>query len=194
MFERFTRQARALVIDTQEQARRLGHHRIGCEHLLLAASASPTPVAQVLNALGLTPATIESAIAAQEARRPFDGIDEQALAAIGIDLDRIRASLQGTFAPQAWRRHEHERGGRRLLHRWRVLPQGHIPFSAPAKHCLERSLRVSLAAKDGYIGVEHVVLALTEIESPAVRRAFADAGTDPVVVRAAVRERSRRAG
>ena len=38
MFERFTEGARQVVVRAQENARRLGHNYIGCEHLLLAAA------------------------------------------------------------------------------------------------------------------------------------------------------------
>jgi Clp amino terminal domain, pathogenicity island component len=38
MFERFTDSARQVVVRAQEDARRLGHNYIGCEHLLLAAA------------------------------------------------------------------------------------------------------------------------------------------------------------
>ena len=36
MFERFTVDARAVVVAAQEEARRLGHDYIGTEHVLLA--------------------------------------------------------------------------------------------------------------------------------------------------------------
>jgi len=36
MFERFTTDARTVVSDAQQHARRMGHRYIGCEHLLLA--------------------------------------------------------------------------------------------------------------------------------------------------------------
>jgi len=35
MFERFTDEARVVVVHAQEEVRRLGHDRIGTEHLLL---------------------------------------------------------------------------------------------------------------------------------------------------------------
>jgi ATP-dependent Clp protease ATP-binding subunit ClpA len=39
MFERFTPDARTVVVHAQEHARRLGHRYIGCEHLLLGINA-----------------------------------------------------------------------------------------------------------------------------------------------------------
>ena len=39
MFERFTQEAREVVVLAQEEARALGHNYIGTEHLLLALVA-----------------------------------------------------------------------------------------------------------------------------------------------------------
>lgn len=41
-----------------------------------------------------------------------------------------------------------------------AAPDGHIPFSAPAKRVLELSLREALKLGHNYIGTEHIVLAL----------------------------------
>ena len=41
MFERFTPDARAIVVQAQQHARRLGHNFIGGEQLALAARAQP---------------------------------------------------------------------------------------------------------------------------------------------------------
>ena len=53
MFERFTADARKVVADAQQHARRLGHHYIGCEHLLLAVGrAGLVAAAHVLRVVG----------------------------------------------------------------------------------------------------------------------------------------------
>jgi ATP-dependent Clp protease ATP-binding subunit ClpA len=55
MFERFTDQARTVVVLAQEQARGLSHHYIGTEHLLLGLLAEGNGVAaKVLEAAGIT--------------------------------------------------------------------------------------------------------------------------------------------
>ncbi len=46
MLERFTDGARLLLVQAQAEARGLGHHYIGCEHLLLAAPSSPATARQ----------------------------------------------------------------------------------------------------------------------------------------------------
>ena len=48
MFERFTDDARHMVVRAQQDARRLGHNYIGCEHLLLAVAAADEPAGAVL--------------------------------------------------------------------------------------------------------------------------------------------------
>jgi hypothetical protein len=105
MFERFTDTARHVVVQAQADARRLGHNYIGCEHLLLAAAASAEPASTVLRDQGVTPERIEAAILRTIGRGqtadPLGGIDRQALAFIGIDLDIVRARIEAAFGPDA---------------------------------------------------------------------------------------------
>jgi ATP-dependent Clp protease ATP-binding subunit ClpC len=55
MFERFTEQARQVVVHAQEEARLLGHPHIGTEHELLALLRDPDTIAgRALTAAGLT--------------------------------------------------------------------------------------------------------------------------------------------
>jgi ATP-dependent Clp protease ATP-binding subunit ClpA len=61
MFERFSDPARAIVVDAQAHARRLGHGFIGCEHLLLAVVSGDNDASEELRAAGLTLAAVEAA-------------------------------------------------------------------------------------------------------------------------------------
>jgi ClpA/ClpB-like protein len=105
MFERFTGTARIVVVQAQTDARRLGHNYIGCEHLLLASAAADEPAGAVLRDHGVTPERIEAAILRTVGRGqtadPLGGIDRQALAFIGIDLDVVRARVEAAFGPDA---------------------------------------------------------------------------------------------
>jgi len=118
MFERFTDSARHLVVQAQHEARRLGHNYIGCEHLLLAAAGLAEPAGAALRDQGITPERVEAEIVrtvgrgqaadpdgrtADPAGRgdPLHGLDREALASIGIDLDVVRARLEATFGPDA---------------------------------------------------------------------------------------------
>jgi ClpA/ClpB-like protein len=105
MFERFTDTARHVVVQAQEDARRLGHNYIGCEHLLLAAAAAGEPAGAVLRDRGVTPERIEAEILRTIGRGPtadpLAGIDRQALAFFGIDLDIVRDRIEAAFGPDA---------------------------------------------------------------------------------------------
>jgi hypothetical protein len=105
MFERFTDAARRVVVQAQEDARRLGHNYIGCEHLLLAAAAAGEPAGAVLRDQGVTPDRVEAeillTIGRGPAAGPLGGLDRQALAFIGIDLDVVRARIEAAFGPDA---------------------------------------------------------------------------------------------
>ena len=55
MFERFTDQARRVVVQAQEEARTLGHNYIGTEHILLGLLGEPEgAAAQILSSLGMS--------------------------------------------------------------------------------------------------------------------------------------------
>jgi ATP-dependent Clp protease ATP-binding subunit ClpA len=105
MFERFTVDARNAVAQAQEQARRLGHGYIGCEHLLLAAAATGESASTVLREHGVTPEAVETQIVRLvglgHAADLFSALDSTALASIGIDLDAVRARLEAAFGPDA---------------------------------------------------------------------------------------------
>lgn len=105
MFERFTDEARAIVPLASEHARRLGHRYIGGEHLLLAAVTIGQPASAVLCAHGVTPELVEEEIVRRVGLGAgaglFGGLDAEALATIGIDLDAVRARIEASFGPQA---------------------------------------------------------------------------------------------
>ncbi|MFJ9153500.1 Clp protease N-terminal domain-containing protein [Streptomyces sp. NPDC102270] len=105
MFEHFTPDARTVVVHAQEHARRLGHHHIGSEHLLLALALTDQPASSVLREHGLTPQRVEEEIVRQVGLGAgsllFGTLNRDALASIGIDLDAVRARIEGSFGPEA---------------------------------------------------------------------------------------------
>lgn len=108
MFERFSNDARSVVVQAQEHARRLGHRYIGCEHLLLAAASTGAPASAVLREHGVTPEAVEAEVVRFIGRGPgaclFNAADQKALASIGIDLDAVRARIEEVFGPGAFTR------------------------------------------------------------------------------------------
>jgi ClpA/ClpB-like protein len=133
MFERFTADARTVVIHAQKHARRLGHRYIGCEHLLLALTTTDTPVGGVLREHGITAERVEQDVARRvglgAAAALFADLDRDALASIGIDLDAVRARIEAAVPLESLSRAGQavpcraRRTGRRhpvaLLRRWR---------------------------------------------------------------------------
>ncbi|GID31944.1 ATP-dependent Clp protease ATP-binding subunit ClpA [Paractinoplanes brasiliensis] len=118
MFERFTDRARRVVVLAQEEARTLNHPCIGTEHLLL----------------GLL--------------REGDGIAGQALHAVGVTAETVRAQLDTGDA----------------------APGMHIPFTPRAKKVLELALREALQLGHNYIGTEHILLGLLREDEGAAMR------------------------
>jgi hypothetical protein len=227
MFERFTDTARHVVVQAQADARRLGHNYIGCEHLLLAAAAAGEPASTVLRDQGVTPDRVEAEILRTIGRGqtadPLGGLDRQALAFIGIDLDVVRARIEAAFGPDAltaalpgacrnrrpaWGKGPLAELTRRRRRRNASLPAGplrqrpapagfasggHIPFTPRAKKSLELSLREAKALHDNYIGVQHVTLALLALKDGMVPVILSALGIPAASLRAAILARYRKA-
>lgn len=117
MFERFTAEARTVVMHAQQHARRLGHRYIGCEHVLLAVAGTAEPAGEVLRGYGMTPDRIEQQIVRLVGLGAgaawFADLDRAALAAIGIDLDAVRARIEARFGADALTRASQAVSGRR---------------------------------------------------------------------------------
>lgn len=163
MFERFTKDARAVVVDAQVQARTTKSPHIGTEHLVLGIlSGAGGPAADVLGNAGVTTAGAARQIA--ERSEVLNDVDAEALGSIGIDLDEVRRTVEETFGegaldPEA----QPEKKG------WFTRKTGHIPFTKDAKKALELSLREALARKDDTIGTEHILLGVLRAANGVTR-------------------------
>jgi ATP-dependent Clp protease ATP-binding subunit ClpA len=168
MFERFTHEARLVVVRAQVEARDLPHsERIGTEHLLLAMLALPdSRAAAVLRRHGLTRAEVVAAIRAHVGPRDLDA---EALSTLGIDLDAVRETVEATFGPGAL-----DAGAR---------PTGHIPFSPRAKKVLELALREAIALKHRSISDGHIALGVIREGQGLAMKVLHDRGVDVPVLR-----------
>ncbi len=194
MFERFTEEARAVVVDAQLHARRLGHGYTGCEHLLLAVASNPGPVGSTLRRAGVTTAAVEEATL-RLVGTPSEALDRDALAAIGIDLDVVREKIEASFGPNALAPVPSGRRRRRWGRRRGCGPGfGHIPFTPRAKGCLEHSLREAVTLRQRHIGAEHIALALTSMTDGLTPQLLTAIGTPPALLRSQLLNRYRRAG
>lgn len=178
MFERFTDEARQVVVAAQEQARTRNAPRIGPEYLLLGILECPGTVGEEL----LADAGIDAAAVAAALHTADPARDDEALAALGIDLDAVRRAAEDAFGPGALDR---ARGGRRA---------GGIPFEKPSKKVLELSLREAVRLGDRFIGTEHVLLGLLHPDTAASQVLDRYGMTLYGTRRAVERRRPRRAG
>ena len=181
MFERFTVEARNVVINAQEQARALHHTEILAEHILLGVLTDEASIsARVLRELGVRREDLAKEVAT------LGAADDDALRAIGIDLAAVRQRAEAAFGAGALDRSRPRRVG--LLRRV-VSTGGHVPFTHSAKRSLEESLRQALDLRHNFIGVDHVLLGLLADDLDPAARTLRRLGADPAVVRTQVRDR-----
>jgi ATP-dependent Clp protease ATP-binding subunit ClpA len=180
MFERFTRNARAVVIGAQEVAHRRGATDVRPAHLFESlVSEDGTLAMQVLAGLGAPGDEVRRVVRGLGSQYSgvLDAEDAEALKLLGIDLDdvirRIDQDLSDCRGP---------------------VSAGHKRFSPESKKVLELSLREALRLGDGFIGTEHVLLGLIRCDDRTVGQTLDAFDLDPADVRRAVREADRRAG
>jgi len=180
MFERFTRNARAVVIGAQEIAAQAGAPEVRPAHLLESiARTDDTLAMQLLAELGASGEELRRVVRGLNAQYSdgLDADDAEALKLLGIDLEEVISRIDGPL-----------NDGRGLI------PKGHKRFARESKKVLELSLREAHRLGDGFIGTEHVLLGiLRQGDSTALEtlQAFDLTVAD---VRRAVDEADRRAG
>jgi prophage maintenance system killer protein len=135
MFQRFTDRARRVVHLAQEEARLLRHNYVGTEHLLLGLLYEG------------------------------EGVAAQALASLGVSLERVRAQVE------------------EIIGRGQTTPSGHIPFTPRAKKVLELSLREALQLGHSYIGTEHLLLGLLREGEGVAAQVLLNLGADQSRIR-----------
>lgn len=206
MFERFTREARHVVARAQDHARRLRSPQIEPVHLLLALADPKRSTTDLLEGAGLDAARLTEALSHpggephQDRQEPDqDRRDAEALRAIGVDLDRIRDSIEAAFGPGALR----ARDVRPRLRWTRLLPfagradstqvgPGHLPFTPTAKKSLELALREAIRHQDNDIQAEHLVLGLLRCDDARLYRLLADLDVSGAGLRQTTEGRLRR--
>lgn len=191
MFERFTTEAREVVVRAEQEARRFAHPWLGTEHLLLGVLAQPdAPGVRALAELGVTLDTARAALSQVVGIGGLGAGDADALRTLGIDLDEVRKRVEAAFGPGALDQPPPCRARHRLhWRRGRCEPAsgaGHLPFMPRAKRALERSLREALALGHRHIGVEHLLLGLLDPKGNMAVELLRHLGADPEAVRARV--------
>ena len=101
MTRTFTEDANAIVVQAYEHAIRLEHPYLGGEHLLLALAGAGQPAGAVPREHGVTPGRVEAEIVRLSGGGLFGDLDRGALAAVGVDIDAVRATTEASFGQEA---------------------------------------------------------------------------------------------
>jgi ATP-dependent Clp protease ATP-binding subunit ClpA len=166
---------RAVTAQAQMEARRLHHHYLGPEHLLLGMLVhGDNPAAQVLRANGLNLEIVRAGIDRLIAEGVLPGpqpSDAELLAGIGIDLEAVAGRLKETFGHEAYRQ-----ATQRVRLR-RTQPASHRAPRDPPRLICARALTVAAReaiARDQDVGPEHLLLGLLgDAEDPVEAEPYA---------------------
>jgi ATP-dependent Clp protease ATP-binding subunit ClpA len=198
MFERFTDSARFIVGHAQANARRLGHDYIGCEHLLMAAAMVDEPAGAVLRDHGVTPERVEAEIARRAGAALFGDLDRSALAAIGIDVNAVRASVEASFGPEALTSASqalHPEPRVRRLDPRRVSGASRdgvfLRHSPSAEQTVHNAQVGAQARHDTHVSVEHLALGLLAVSDGPAPSILSALGVPAARLRTAILDRHR---
>jgi ATP-dependent Clp protease ATP-binding subunit ClpA len=161
VFERFTTEARSAVVAAQDEARARHAEHIEPVHLLLALTRDDGRGGRVLRAAGADHDAMAGAVA-----RVGGPLDADALAAVGIDLDQVRAATEAAFGAGA------------LDGATRSRP-GHIPFTATSKRALTEALQLATRTRAGRIDSGHLLFGVLSVGDAVVDRVLRHLGGDP---------------
>jgi ATP-dependent Clp protease ATP-binding subunit ClpA len=179
VFERFTADGRSAVEDAVAEARRLGHRRVGTEHLLLALLGTDTVAGRALAGSGVDRAQAEHDL--QSLRAP-DRPDAGSLEVLGIDLDEVKRRVDDAFGPGALER----------TTAWLRSGSGRPRFIPESKKALELALREALALGHRAVGSEHILLGMLRDRHTVALELLGRQGVAVPAIRTAVLEQLRR--
>ncbi|MGC4981410.1 Clp protease N-terminal domain-containing protein [Streptomyces sp. DT193] len=155
MFERFTKDARAVVEGAVSHSGRVGAETVEEEHMLLSLlDREGSRGSFALTSLGESGfrESLERDLAEARRRGGLSRADADALSGLGIDLSEIVSRIEEAHGEGALESGGRGGNGRRARRR---------PFGQGAKDVLVRALRIAAARRDRHIGDEHLLLAIT---------------------------------
>jgi ATP-dependent Clp protease ATP-binding subunit ClpA len=178
MFERFTEPSKAVLVEAQDLAVEMGSRYIGVGHLLYGCAEGREETAgQPLGDCGITAATIRRLLP-HTTEQPAGQADPEALRAIGIDYEGVRAAVEATFGEGAL-----ENAPDRRVPATRTRRP---PFTPNAKRSLELALRAAQELHQHHIVPGHLLLGLLRLDNEFVSNIVEQSGTSVATLSAAV--------
>jgi ATP-dependent Clp protease ATP-binding subunit ClpA len=187
MFERFTEASRAVLVEAQDVAVELGSGHLGTGHLLYGcAEVRDDTAGRPLRDAGIDGSLVRQILPRTRERtrdqrtteqrtteqrtteEAGDAIDAEALKALGIDYEGIRAAVEKSFGPGALE----EAPDRRRA------SAGHRPrFTPQAVECLKLSLVAAREQKARRLQPGHLLLGVLRTDDDTIRAVLERAGT-----------------
>lgn len=181
MFERFTPEAKAVLVEAQDAAIDFGSAYITPAHLFYGcARGRESTAGEPLHDCGITGESILGVVPRSEHGNET-AIDPDVLRAIGIDYDRVKNAVDETFGEGALE----SSPDRRV----RAASGRRPPFTNEAKRSMELSLRVALELHDRRIRPGHLLLALLRLDDESISRVVEQQGTSVARLSATVLQR-----
>jgi ATP-dependent Clp protease ATP-binding subunit ClpA len=156
------------VVNAAREARRAGQDQIRTEHVLLGLLAVPGPACAALTAAGVRSAELREHLPA-----PSTGLDADALASIGIDLDAIRRATDAAFGPGALER-AGQPGPRRL------------ELGADAKRAVASAAELASDCRSRQISSGHLLLGVLDQAPSGAVDVLSESGVDLTALRSDV--------
>jgi hypothetical protein len=158
-----------------DAAVRLGHPRVGSEHLLLALAGGRGPLGDVWALHAVSMGAVQDAVVAAAPAGAGVAADRDALSPLGISIDGLLRSSGATVLDQPPLKEPlFPLGIRRAReHCARSVP----PIGLDAQAASEASLRLALARREKEHRTEHLALALAALD-PGVNWVLARIGAD----------------
>jgi ATP-dependent Clp protease ATP-binding subunit ClpA len=181
MFERFTTEAKAVLVEAQDAAIDYGSTYITPAHLLYGcAKGRESTAGEPLHDCGITGESVISVLP-RDVKFSEPDIDPDALRAIGIDYERVRHAVDETFGEGALASSPDRRA--------RATAGRRPPFTVDAKRSLEQSLRVAVELHDRNIRPGHLLLGLLRMNDETISRVVEEQGVSVASLSATVLQR-----
>lgn len=178
MFERFTDDLRAIVVRARELAIELGAPDVTAGHLLYCcAEGQEATAGKPLHDYGITAASIRHLLPRVEGL-PAGEADLEALRAIGIDYEEVRATVEETFGSGALDTAPDRRA--------RTARSRRTGFTPEARQSLVLTLQVARELHHDRLSPGHLLLGLLRLDHEFVAEVITQSETTVAMLSAAV--------